>query len=231
MPSEPIMRGIRPQGSHDLPARIQPVKFTDRGTLGTEKIVRSVELRYVDAEKTIDGLVLVESRAGMPQDAEKQIDELEKQWRYIKEVNQRRKKNSQTTLRIPNTIRRYTDEHHSGLLMTDLSQNGQRWLRDLKAVSHHSISDHGWRVIRQKVLNDINLARQERIILGGGPGNLDPWVITQDRETDEYDVYVVDLGYSTHVNVTQEEADAAATKARKAFQDIEDQRYEMLHNR
>ena len=171
---------------------------------GTESRVSRITLKYKERARPIGGLVLKEI-LGADQDpnwADQQMRQVLETWNLIVKINERRNREKKTMFRLPGTIRGFQDKKRIGILMTDLSDNGEKEIFDLKDLIYFSRDDltmKDWQSIKQQVLRDIEIAQEEAIDLDNGPEHVDPWLVVYDKVQKTYQVYLCDIGGYTHV--------------------------------
>lgn len=200
-----------------LSAQIDPITLFDPEKRGAEKKVQRAELYYPEYGKKVDGLVFVTPHYTERRFVETFVNNAIRQWRLLKEINQRRKNNDQTTLLLPPTVRAYEDDKRLGLLMTDLSDNGANPLIDVKDLQSTDITQAEWENIKSQIIRDVEIAREEHLLLGGGPSDLDSWSCTYDLTQRSYIVYLVDIGFLTRVGAPIDMVETRADRIVRAL--------------
>jgi len=201
------------------------ISAIDRKKIGTgsEVEVSRVKLRYKEFDKKIEGLVLKKLHGSekQPDWAECQMQDILRQWKFIKRAVRRRKKEGLSHFLLPGTIRGYREGNEQGILMTDLTEGGSNQIYDLKEISigYYDIDQATWIKIREQIERDIQMASEEKINLAGGPYPLDPWLIV--IKDNEPQVYLVDIGGYTSVNVSEYTVKRSTLKLRRALEKMD----------
>lgn len=192
---------------------------------GTEAEVVSAEIHYENHDRIVGGLVLKRLRGAKehPEFSDFKFEDILDQWRYIKEAARRRSKEGKYFPRLPETIREYRRGEERGLLMTDLSEGGEKQVFDLKDIEFifPVMDESTWIEIRNQVERDIEFADEERVELGGGPSSLDSWLVVLDG--DEAKVYIGDIGAYTSVRASDRTIQRSTAKIRKALEKMDEQ--------
>ena len=173
---------------------------TDRTDLiygDSKKIKGMVAKKYFTAYKTREEL-------------REHLKEVLSQWSYIRNAMVERKKVGKITFKTPKTIRGYEEKDKEiGILMTDLTQGGKNTVIDLKDyVEEPSFDLQTWEKIKSQLLRDVEVAREERIVLTDlSLLALDPWLVVYENH--EPVLYFVDVGEHTRVNQPEAKVDKA----------------------
>lgn len=164
---------------------------------GTEKTAEAIRLHYPEFDRFVDGLMLIKPRTEYEMAAKYELDLIVMQWRDLLKTNTRRREDGKETMNLPGTVRLFEGDNESGVLMTDITKGGTLQIQELKVIEFGQIPGmwlSDWRKIRKKIDQDLRVAEEEGVLLGGGPSKLDSWLLSFDPSTREWDVTIVDIG-------------------------------------
>lgn len=194
----PKMRGL---DGYRVPYSIKPELRDTISDDSNEVDVNRIAMHYDDFGKTVDGLVLRTFKDNLSSsEVEEKMKDVIEQWKRIKSINRRRKKEGKTVFRLPPSVR-VLEGDRPGILMTDLSKGGwfDVWdMKDIEAMAESWELDEGtWRQIKVQIERDIQIAQEEGLWLASGPNQLDPWLVIYNREHNRPEVYLADIGSYT----------------------------------
>ncbi len=167
---------------------------------GSETVVHRADIIYPEFDRVAGGLVMKRLRHPSKDRValEEDFEDILLQWKYIRSAMARRKKEGKDTLSIPTTIRGYKSETEIGVIMNDLTKGGRNKIIDLKKLTRSSVlvPYEEWGQIKEQILRDLRIAREEGIILTKDTYlPLDAWNVVW--EEGRPCVYVVDIGQHT----------------------------------
>lgn len=193
---------------------------------GSEVETARASLYYSKYDKVVDGLVLKNFHYSnaQPEWAEYHLENVLSQWRKLKSINSRRRKEGKTIFSLPGTVRGYKNEDEKGILMTDLSEGGKYPVYDLKELEMMYLDKNDWSEIKKQIERDIAIAEEEGVGLESGPNHLDPWLITMHKERPT--AYISDIGAYTSIDESKSQTARSTELLKKALNDI-DKKYNL----
>ena len=197
----------RPDGA-ERPLRPDLLTGKEAGR-GYEATVWKAALEYPGFERLIPGFVFKRPNFGdaVPEvQIEASVRKSLEMWGALQDVNARRAAALQPGFHLPSTVRGLERGRVSGLLMTDLSEDGKLRLFDTKnlyLIEGRLFSRVEWRKVRDAIEADAALARESTMMLGveaaqPTPGyekkltSLDPWLIAV-ADDGSAKVYLADI--------------------------------------